>query len=339
MRSKLNVALSCMTAALVSAMFLIATAPDVPVVNAIAASSNPPNGQSNDPGTETVSVVADPSQPPREYAPSARVVIEGRDLGLVSDLPRPSTMSVHAFEEKLFDFVHERNYQKLGWSVDKTIRDTGPFIKGRAYGTHPAVRVYYSPEVIAWLMNQRRGMIPDGAMIIKEQYHEPAIQHVEKSEEELRESLKSWTVMVKDSKGSHDGWFWSNPYANDANPDRRPVPVNNHEYPFNHPESGFGHYCVRCHAATQSPDSTSPDKDNEFTFSSLRNIQGFPGEPIIFRVDDSWRAALKEELVAAEEVDPENEAKIEASLAEVGTSSSSHPKCTGVDCLNSASYF
>lgn len=267
-----------------------------------------------------------------EYQPGKRVVIADRDLGVIADLPRPSTMSVHAYEQLLFDFVHERKYQALGWSVDKTIRDTGPYIKGRAYGTHPAVRVYYSPEVIAWLMNQRRGMIPDGAVIIKEQYHEPAIQHVEKSEAELRESLKSWTVMVKDSQGSHDGWFWSNPYANDSNPDRRPIPVDNHQYPFNHPESGFGHYCVRCHAATQSPESTSPAVNNEFTFASLRNIQGFPGEPIIFRVDDSWRGELEENLAAAEEIEPDNEAKLEEALQQVSTASStSHPKCTGLD--------
>ena len=288
------------------------------------------------PNAETDSS-ATTSQPPTDnvdgnsisYVPGTSVFVGGRDLGKIAQLPRPSSMSVHAFEKLLFEFVHERRYQELGWSVDKTIRDTGPYIKGRAYGTHPAVRVYYSPEVIAWLMNQRRGMIPDGAMIIKEQYHEPAIQHVEKSEAELRATLKSWTVMVKDSQGSHDGWFWSNPYANDANPGRRPEPVDNHQYPFNHPESGFGHYCVRCHAATQSPEATDPSFNNEFTFSSLRNIKGFPGEPIIFRVDDSWRVKAEEAVAAAEEIDPDNEAKLEASL--VSTSSSSHPKCTGVD--------
>ena len=303
-----------------------ADSPELPSVNDVAA-------EINDVAAESKSTTKQPSpKPVPKYEPAKRVVIEGRDLGIIANLPRPSTMSIHAFEELLFEFVHERKYQTLGWSVDKSIRDTGPYIKGRAYGTHPAVRVYYSPEVVAWLMNQRRGMIPDGAVIIKEQYHEPAIQHVEKSEAELRESLKSWTVMVKDSRGSHDGWFWSNPYANDANPERRPVPYDNHEYPFNHPESGFGHYCVRCHAATQSPDISSPDRNNEFTFSSLRNIQGFPGEPIIFRVDDSWREEAAEALIAAEEIEPENEAKLEAALQEVATSSSSsHPKCTGVD--------
>ena len=254
-------------------------------------------------------------------------------FGDPAGLPRPSTLSIHKFEEHLFQFVHERKYQELGWSVDKTIRDTGPYINKRAYGTHPAVRVYYSPEVMKWLVGGRKGMIPDGAMMIKEQYPEPAIQHVEKSESELRESLKSWTVMVKDSKGSHDGWFWSNPYANNANPGREPLPVNNHKYPYNHPESGFGHYCIRCHSSTQSPGIETPSENNEFTFAALRNIKGFPGEPIIFRVDDSWREIHK--LTKSDEpiVDPENEKKIAAKLEESAkeSESSSHPKCTGLD--------
>ena len=48
------------------------------------------------------------------------------------------------------------------------MRDTGPFVLGSNYGTHPAVRIYYSPGIIKWLVNHRKGKIPDGAMIIKE---------------------------------------------------------------------------------------------------------------------------------------------------------------------------
>ncbi len=246
-----------------------------------------------------------------------------RNLGAAADLPKPSTMSVHAFEEKLYPFLENRKYQELNWSVDKSIRDTGPYIEGRSYGTHPAVRVYYSPEIVLWLMNGRKGTIPDGAMIIKEQYEEPAARHEGKTEEELQESLKSWTVMIKDAHGSHDGWFWSNPYPSGEGEDRGVKVVDNHEYPFYHPESGFGHYCVRCHAATQSPNATSPSQNNEFTFASLRNIKGFPGEPIIFRVDDSWR---EDESEVANTVDAEVEATLAAAVEE---SPQSHPKCTG----------
>jgi hypothetical protein len=112
--------------------------------------------------------------------------------------------------------------------------------------------------------------------------------------------------MVKDSSGSHDGWFWSNPAKGQC-------VVDNHEYPFAHPVSGFGHYCVRCHAATQSPGSETTGASNEFTFASLRNIAGFPGEPILFRVDDSWRQGAE---------------KAKADDASTGADHhDSHPKC------------
>ena len=58
----------------------------------------------------------------------------------------------------------------LGWCGDKGVRDTGPFIGNTSYGTHMAVRVYYSPGVMRWLIGGRTGTIPDGAMIIKEQF-------------------------------------------------------------------------------------------------------------------------------------------------------------------------
>jgi len=199
-------------------------------------------------------------------------------------LVNPSDTSVAKFEKSLFDFLVNRKYKQLGWLSDKSLRDTGPYIDGQYYGTHPAVRVYYSPGIIKWLARGRTGAIADGEMIIKEQYAPPAARHAGKDDDALWDALESWTVMVKDSKGSHDGWYWGNPL-------KTCLPENNHEYPFTHPVSGFGHYCVRCHASTKSPDAKSPSEGNEFTFAALRNIKGFPGEPIIFRVDDSWMSA------------------------------------------------
>ena len=92
------------------------------------------------------------------------------DLGRPSALPLPSSMDVLKYEEKLFEFLNNRQYAKLGWLKDKEVRDTGPYINGKYYGTHPAVRVYYSPGVMSWLMGGRVGKIADGEMIIKEQY-------------------------------------------------------------------------------------------------------------------------------------------------------------------------
>lgn len=229
-------------------------------------------------------------------------------------LPLPSTLSTPGYEAELFPFLESREYIKLGWKQDKAVRDTGPYIDGTYYGTHPAVRVFYSPEVIAWLEGGRKGVIPDGAMIIKEQYEEPAARHAGKSEAELRESLWSWTVMVKDAQGSHDGWFWSNPAAGQE-------VVDNHQT-ISHPVSGFGLYCIRCHASTRSPGAEAMSPENEFTFASLRNIQGYPGEPLLFRVDNSWRNA---------EPEYEIDLSIEGALADTSLhapSGGAHPVCT-----------
>ena len=241
------------------------------------------------------------------------------ELGQPHALPLPSTMSVAQFEEQLFKFLNNRDYdKKLNWLKDKGIRDTGPYINGKYYGTHPAVRIYYSPGIIRWLMNGRVGTIPDGEMIIKEQYQPPAIRHHGKSEQELWDSLESWTVMIKDSAGSQDGWFWGNPA-------KEQCVVDNHEFPFSHPLTGFGHYCVRCHAATQSPNIESPRANNEFTFAALRNIEGFPGEPIVFRVDDSWRDEEAEQKTQELAIDPANEEKLVALIEKV---QDAHPRCT-----------
>lgn len=233
-----------------------------------------------------------------------------------ASLPTPHEISVPAFEEELFAFLNQRKYVDLNWVQDKKLRDTGPFIDGTYYGTHPAVRVFYSPEVIAWLEDGRKGAIPDGAMIIKEQYPPPAIRHEGKTEAELWEALESWTVMVKDAKGSQDGWFWSNP-AKDQQV------VDNHA-DASHPMSGFGMYCVRCHASTRTPGEKPDSPANEFTFASLRNIKGYLGEPILFRVDDSWRKP-----VVVVEDEPAETVELEASAdAPAETVSGSHPTCT-----------
>lgn len=235
-----------------------------------------------------VFAIVDPARLSVGNEPTSLPSANNLDLGRPSPLPMPSQTPIEAYERELYRFLNDRQYVALGWKVDKRVRDTGPYIKGQYFGTHPAVRMYYSPEIIKWLLNGRRDAIPDGAMIIKEQFQEPAARHEGKTEEEIWASLKSWTVMVKDSKGSYDGWFWSNP-------GKGRDPVNEHETGYPHPESGFGHYCVRCHAS-----ATSSGQIQEYSFASLRNIQGFPGEPVLFRVDDSWQVEPTSEPSSSE---------------------------------------
>ena len=236
--------------------------------------------------------------------------------GKPSPLPLPGSLSVAEYEKQLFDFLNKREYKALGWIKDKRVRDTGPYLNGKYYGTHPAVSIYYSPEIMEWLVTGKQEAIPDGTMIIKEQYEPPAARYEGLDDDELFAHLSSWTVMVKDAKGSHDGWFWSNP-AKDQQV------VDNHQYPFDHPISGFGIYCVRCHASVQTKGAT-----NEFTFASLRNIAGFPGEPLLFRVDDSWRKVTDaEEPVGAEVPEDESNAGLLVSVDQLA-SNASHPRCS-----------
>src|ERR1700686_2340988 len=127
-----------------------------------------------------------------------------------SSLPLPSSMSPDDFHDKLLAFLKNTEYVKLKWCVDKGVRDTGPYVSGNYLGTHPAVRIYYSPSVMNWLVNGRVNDIPDGAMIVKEMYNPgPADRWRDKP---LMPS--SWTVMIKDSKGSKDGWFWGGLWTN-----------------------------------------------------------------------------------------------------------------------------
>ncbi len=189
-----------------------------------------------------------------------------------SGLPLPHTMSSIEYQKLLYKFLDERVYQrKLQWPRDKKVRDTGPYIDGKSYGTHNSVRIFYSPDVIEWMEGGRKGAIPDGAMIIKEMFAPPAARYDSITGEALDSLVTSWAVMVRDHQGSLDGWYWSFYYPGQPidDPDR---------YPYDYPNSDFGEYCVRCHASTAS----------EFTFADLRNVEGHPGEPLTFRVDDSW---------------------------------------------------
>ena len=92
--------------------------------------------------------------------------------GKAANLPLPSTFlpdRLPEFQKILSGFLQNGDYLKLGWNEDKGLRDTGPFISGKLYGVHPTVKIYYSPGIMKWLIDGRTGMIPDGAMIIKEQ--------------------------------------------------------------------------------------------------------------------------------------------------------------------------
>ncbi len=209
-------------------------------------------------------------------------------------LPLPTSRPLAAYEEALFPFVRSRAYAtELGWSHDKRVRDTGAYVKGVSYGTHPAVRCYYSPKVMYWLTGDpdawpegrdaglaprkepRAGAIPDGGMIIKEMLPPPAARYEDLTGESIEAVLRQpgspgWDIMIKDSSGSPSGWFWASTWEGQA----IDSPAS-----FDYPQAGFVMACVRCHSVAEEGG----------TFSSLRNIAGHPGEPIQYFVDETWR--------------------------------------------------
>jgi hypothetical protein len=193
-----------------------------------------------------------------------------------SALPLPSSLAPDEFHDRLLAFLESGEYARLKWCEDKRVRDTGPWIDGKYYGVHPAVKVYYSPAVIEWLVSGRLTSIPDGAMIVKEMYSPgPAARW---QDQQLKP--KSWTVMIKDSKASKDGWFWGDLWTSSP---PMPKPSASYNPPFSVPNEGFGAACIHCHASAEK----------EFTFASLNNIKGFPGEPITYFVDNTWRPAVQ----------------------------------------------
>ncbi len=173
----------------------------------------------------------------------------------------PPSKDEAKFEKALYAFLENNCYAK--WTADKDLRDTGPVILGNNFGTHPAIRIYYSKEAVDWLNKPKatRGEVPDNAIIIKEQHTPPASEN---------NAINGWTTMVRDSRGSWDGWYWSfHAMPSCGIPSTPPCepslakPLNNTAFP----DSGFGNYCVNCHA---SADNTS------VTYIDKRNIDGHP---------------------------------------------------------------
>ena len=204
-------------------------------------------------------------------------------MDVPGDLKLPATLGPgEAFdlEQRIRGYLGSLKYRELHWCNDAAIRDTGPFIKGAYYGTHPAVHVYYSREVSNWLLNGRKGAIPDGAVIIKEQYAPPAQPYAELFGDKNAGCPNDWTFMIRNSKASKDGWFWGEVWYS-TNPANR---MKFHD-PFQYPNAGYGLYCLRCHSSAE----------NEHTFATLNNIRGYAGTdghwPLQFRADDTWRTA------------------------------------------------
>jgi hypothetical protein len=190
-----------------------------------------------------------------------------------------------AYEQVLGDYLRSfcHRDEASGWRRDKRVRDTGPFVAtlaggewtGTYRGTHAPVVVWYSPEMVEWLQASRPGErqaapaaaapVPDGAIMVKEMFPAPAAAC--DGVDPLRLLPTSGAaVMVRDARGSQDGWFWGWFGWQGWTPDWPPDAQNRYPY------MGFGQYCLNCHASA---------RDNH-TFASLANMAGEPGEPLVF---------------------------------------------------------
>ena len=157
----------------------------------------------------------------------------------------PPSKDEEAFEKALYAFLEGNCY--AGWAHDKDLRNTGPSLFGWNLGTHPAVRIYYSKEAVEWMERpkDKRGEMPDNAIIVKQMHNPPA---------SANNPISGWTTMVRDSKGSWDGWYWS--YHGPTSGMPQPPKASNISFP----DSGFGNYCVNCHASADNTSSTFIDK-------------------------------------------------------------------------------
>jgi hypothetical protein len=210
------------------------------------------------------------------------------------------------YDMALRGFLRDYGYRKLGWIADRSWRLTGPMVggidNGASYGVHPAVRVWYSPEITDWLCEGRPDRpLPDNAMIVKEMHPIDAkLLGIDPNAEcmtvnaKLADSIKpsSWTVMVRADTVAFDGWYWANPTASgDGNPPILtasavtdpdffgPDPQHPERNPLWYPTGDlfgaggkladavtpynlFGAYCLNCHASAAS----------HATYASLDNV-------------------------------------------------------------------
>jgi hypothetical protein len=104
--------------------------------------------------------------------------------GACAQLPPPSAPE---FTKRFNEFVMQKCYEKQQWKHDANRRTSE--------GLHaPFVKLWYSPLLFNWMtVSKRKGPIPDGAIVIKEEFLD------------LTSPIAFWSGMVKDSSLSWDG--------------------------------------------------------------------------------------------------------------------------------------
>jgi hypothetical protein len=148
------------------------------------------------------------------------------------------------FLTRLTGFMNKYCYKTLNWQHDAALRSSS--------GTHSTqIQVWYSPSLFTWLTaGDRRASIPDGAIMVKEEHPNGP--------------LNGWSVMIKDSDVSWDGWYWASLSApspknpNAPGPGACPQPATI----YNSPGQTT---CINCHASAI---------DHQLTFATTEHIAG-----------------------------------------------------------------
>ena len=167
-------------------------------------------------------------------------------LGTVLGITRASSISIWAA------IISQR---RQGWVHDKYVRQAGPRIatlvngawQGLDQGTHAPVMIWYSPDMMDWLRKNRSAdgvadhppPVPDGAIMVKEMFSEPASDC--RTVDPLRLFPTSGAaIMIRDASASYDGWFWGwYGFGSQSGwtPDWPALPADNNSLP----NMGFAH--------------------------------------------------------------------------------------------------
>lgn len=136
------------------------------------------------------------------------------------------------------------NNCQASWPRDQSIRNTS---NPNGTAVHGWIQISYDPAVFKW-MHDRKTQIPDGSLIIKEQFDgdDPT-------------KPMGWILMLKDQKASFDGWWWG--FVS-------PMPTTSGGCQIDQPSSCasgqiFDPNCVGCHGSANN---------RQLTFSSLEHI-------------------------------------------------------------------
>lgn len=180
--------------------------------------------------------------------PAPEAAADGWQSRVPAGLLRPPGIlegdeAVAGFTRSMWEFLSKKEYRDLpGWVHDQQWRTTGTMIAKAPLegpltaaslnvyneGTHPFVRVYYSPGVRAWLEGGSVGEIPDGEMVIKEMCwsgngfarlleeggfeKDRRSRYISVHEIPAVLDVDGWAIMVKRKDASYDGWYWGQYY-------------------------------------------------------------------------------------------------------------------------------